>query len=228
MEAPPKRTILDVVNSLGETGICRLIYFAEIKSHQQVLTFFNDYSTNSFFDRVSGLLLVYPTSVLHLVEADEETIYTICLDLIMNEANGLEVCRCLPVHVSTTGRLFPRWFMRKVNPPLGHCGVTEFRDMVEMKKFYFDVVDAFYKFYFELRGGTANIEELKDKLDALTHQNTTSSIPSENSIKSLLKTPRGFELAALTENYWSGIVEKEDIIWPFPEIREPSISLSEP
>ncbi|XP_063995895.1 uncharacterized protein LOC135173145 isoform X2 [Diachasmimorpha longicaudata] len=156
MEAPPKRTVFDAVSSIEQTSICRLIYFAQIKSHQQVLTFFSDYSTNSFFDRISGLLLVYPSSVLHLVEADEETIYTTCLDLIMTEANGLTICRCLPVHVSTSGRLFPRWFMRKVNPPLGNGETTDFGDMMKMRNFYFNMVDIFYKFYFELKEGTAN------------------------------------------------------------------------
>ncbi|XP_011311040.1 uncharacterized protein C7orf62-like [Fopius arisanus] len=223
MEEPPKRSVLDVINTLEANNICRLIYFAGIESRQQVLTFFNEYSTNSFFDRVTGLLLVYPTSVVHLVEADEETIYTTCLDFIINRENGLAVCRCLPVHTTTTGRLFPRWFMREINPT-NDCAVTEFTDVTEMKIFYFRLVDRLYKFYFELRSNTKNIEELKDKLDALSRENPGASIPSENLIKSLLKSTRGFELSDITENYWTGMREKEDIIWPIPDIGEPSIS----
>ncbi|XP_056390642.1 testis-expressed protein 47-like isoform X2 [Hyla sarda] len=107
----------------------RLIYIARISPEQahcrdipdHYERLFNRLIKSNLGESISGLLLLYPSCVIHMIEASSEILTGINQDLVQIQNKGesslLQDVRILVVSHNIPSRLFPQWYFRIVRLP---------------------------------------------------------------------------------------------------------------
>ncbi|KAG8557458.1 hypothetical protein GDO81_016639 [Engystomops pustulosus] len=125
--------------------IHRLIYVARISperancnalpEHYERL--FNRLIKSNLGESISGLLLLYPSCVIHMIEASSEILTGINQDLIQIQNQGaeplLQDIKILVISHNIQSRLFPQWYFRIVRLPtkyLADFGNSQSEDSV--------------------------------------------------------------------------------------------------
>lgn len=118
MNAPNTRSILDYVGLKKNSELCRFVYFGSTRlAADEILKFFGKYARENFADgAVTGLMLVYPNFMIHLMESSEQEIFQACSCLINFEPKILGLCKYFPMETSVGAdeRFFEKWYGRKV------------------------------------------------------------------------------------------------------------------
>lgn len=116
MEEPQRRSMLNFVEGNRVSDICRLVYCAKInESSENVLKAFSTAAKEYFSESVTGLLLIYPQYMIHLIEGPEEEIFQLCRHLFDKCYRFIESTKCFPVQVEIVGRFFDKWYARKAS-----------------------------------------------------------------------------------------------------------------
>ncbi|XP_043280918.1 uncharacterized protein [Venturia canescens] len=230
MEEVNTRSIFGHVSLENKSELCRLLFFGEIElSNDDVLKIYCEYAREHFSDRVTGLMLVYPNYMIHLMESTEEEIFQACLCLTNFKPKLLGISKYFPMEISVGERFFKKWYGRKVVDSLGSenpCKEIDRENFEEVTNAYRNLMKNLYTFYNELRDvKTKSHACLMKRLEDLASVGDTTHLPEEKTIKVLVESSWGESLEQIVDDYWTGISseEKDDNIWPFPENQCPPI-----
>ncbi|XP_053327994.1 testis-expressed protein 47-like [Spea bombifrons] len=112
----------------------RLIYVAKISPSCMDHRNITDHYEKLFYkmlkshhgDTVSGLLLIYPSCVIHIIESSSQALYAILQDLaqLQNQdaRSMLESSKVLVFSQKVPNRLFLQWYFRIINFPVVYLG----------------------------------------------------------------------------------------------------------
>ncbi|XP_068100396.1 testis-expressed protein 47 isoform X2 [Hyperolius riggenbachi] len=104
----------------------RLFYIAKIGPEMAVYKLLTDHYEKLFHillkhnlgESVSGLLLIYPSCVIHIIESTSEILYGIIQDLAHIQHSLLQEAKILVISHHVSGRLFPQWYFRLIRLPV--------------------------------------------------------------------------------------------------------------
>ncbi|KAM6201213.1 testis-expressed protein 47 [Rhynchocyon petersi] len=88
-------------------------------------------------ENVTGLLLIYPTSILHILESSDGTLYRILLDYVAHKQDKeefvIQKMRIIVVSHNVTSRLFMQWHVSVVKVPVTYLDdVTQSQSLQEV------------------------------------------------------------------------------------------------
>lgn len=108
----------------------RLFYVAD-KSEARIdfrdLTGYHDRLFHSIVkthlgEAISGLLLIYPRTIVHILESSTDALYCVLQDLVEMQKRSptplLKNAKVLIMSHNIPGRLFPQWYFRIINLPV--------------------------------------------------------------------------------------------------------------
>ncbi|XP_053550174.1 testis-expressed protein 47-like [Bombina bombina] len=107
----------------------RMFYVAEISSTQAKSNNINDHYEQLIHNltkshlgaAISGLLLLYPSHIIHIIESSSEILYAILQDLVQIQEQGtssiLQNSKILVISSKIPERLLPRWYSHTVRFP---------------------------------------------------------------------------------------------------------------
>ncbi|XP_018416541.1 PREDICTED: uncharacterized protein C7orf62-like [Nanorana parkeri] len=90
--------------------------YSEITDHYEML--FHKLQKFNLGESISGLLLIYHTCVIHIIESTSEILYEVIQDLVHIENIFLREARILVVSHSISSRLFQQWYFRIIKLPV--------------------------------------------------------------------------------------------------------------
>ncbi|XP_012271587.1 uncharacterized protein LOC105694971 [Orussus abietinus] len=235
MVEPKRKSMLDFMRLNKRYDVCRLIYLARIvPSHEEdILKVFVNFAKEVFPDSVSGLLLVYPGYVLHLVESSEAEVFRVCSKFLDSHPDVFGASRCFPVQVEVRNRFFARWYARRVTryvpslPPVPAPLIRQVPDTFDnIARTYEETIVNLYKFYHELRmTSVTNHIRFMEKLESLYEGHPL--LPEKAVVDFILNSRWGDSLQLLIENYRNPTFYDDDDIWPFSETTFPRIESQE-
>lgn len=156
MDEPVKKNIQDLIE-YPDSLIAKIIIFTDlISSGNKTKQFLNEFiEKHEFSNEISGLLLVYPTNLLCLIESTEEILYKVCYDLLKNNEKIFKICRHFPMHISTNERFFRRWYIKKIEilPTLPDNLLINntINHLHGIKLIYNQIIENIYKFYWQFK-----------------------------------------------------------------------------
>nr|DBA19323.1 TPA: hypothetical protein GDO54_015181 [Pyxicephalus adspersus] len=121
----------------------RLFYVAKISSERANYGHIIDHCEKLFNkllkfhlgESISGLLLLYPTSVIHIIESSSEILYGIIEDLVQSQNDGdnslFQEARILVISHNIPSRLFQQWYYRIMRPPVHYINSDMHRQSEE-------------------------------------------------------------------------------------------------
>ena len=150
-------SVLDFVRSQKDSALCRFIFCGSTTfTSEQTLKLFSHYAKDNFgANSVTGLLLVYPEHIVHLLESAEDKIFQVCSDFANVQPKWLEDCKCFPIDITIGERFFGKWHARKI---IGNCNNETLKtneDLENVKEIYYKLVNNLYSFCNELRAARA-------------------------------------------------------------------------
>ncbi|MEE6498029.1 hypothetical protein FKM82_002957 [Ascaphus truei] len=87
-------------------------------------------------EAISGLLLVYPSCIIHVLESSNEVLYSVLKDLEQMLHQGmnalLQDAKIILISHNIPSRLFPQWYFRNVHLPMGHLEDTSQEQSVDI------------------------------------------------------------------------------------------------
>ncbi|XP_015595474.1 uncharacterized protein LOC107267838 [Cephus cinctus] len=233
MEEPKRRSVLDFMRSGRRLDTCRLVFCAKITvPAEEILKVYTAFAKETFPDTVSGLLLVYPDYVLHLIESSEDEIFQLCLNFQNIHPNCLGVSRCFPVQTDVRNRFFDRWYAIRVityNLTDADTALVNVKDNFEdITKIYKETVVGLYRLYHELRMcNVTSTVRFMEKLESLK-EDGHPLLPQDTALEFILNSRWGDSLQTLIDNYWNPTYPDEnDDIWPFSEVTLPCVDFNE-
>ncbi|XP_020709025.2 uncharacterized protein LOC110117103 [Athalia rosae] len=237
MEAPQRKSMLNFVEGNRVSDICRLVYCAKMKSQfsENVLKSLNtstkEYNISSDF--ITGLLLVYPNCMVHLIEAPEEEIFQLCRHLFITCSHLIGQTKCFPIQVEVVGRFFDKWYARKASQsqvnwaevPEGEKGRVCLEDHFEnASKIYETTLINLYKFYKELRLlSNKNHTMMVEQLEAL-NEDGHPLLPDGATMDFILNSSWGQSLEEITNRFLYPVSIDPNTAWPFPKVTVPRIN----
>ncbi|KAM5151800.1 testis-expressed protein 47-like [Mantella aurantiaca] len=110
----------------------RLFYIAKISPERTAYSNITDHCEKLFNklvkfnlgESISGLLMIYPTCVIHIIESTSEILYGIIQDLVNIQNQGmnslLQESRILVISHNISSRLFQQWYFRIMRLPVNY------------------------------------------------------------------------------------------------------------
>ncbi|KAJ1095981.1 hypothetical protein NDU88_001130 [Pleurodeles waltl] len=96
------------------------IDFRELTGYHDRL--FHNIVKSHLGEAISGLLLIYPRSIVHILESSTDALYCVLQDLVEMQNRGpkplLKNAKLLIMSHNIRGRLFPQWYFRIISLPV--------------------------------------------------------------------------------------------------------------
>ncbi|XP_006891551.1 PREDICTED: uncharacterized protein C7orf62 homolog [Elephantulus edwardii] len=168
-------------------------------------------------ENVTGLLLIYPTSILHILESSNGTLFQILLDYIAHDQSEdeflMQGMKIIVVSHNIPARLFLQWYVSVIKVPVMYLDdVTQSLSLDEViSEFLTQTHKLGLHFLKTVKVGT------KGPGDNL-HQLVPELLLSEQIIKYLCKTEEFLDPAAFIEKYNNPlhITLDSEVVWPAP------------
>ncbi|XP_004625509.1 testis-expressed protein 47-like [Octodon degus] len=166
---------------------------------------------------VTGLLLIYPTSLLHILESSNGTLHQILLDYFNGEKNKTEFwvqkMKIIVISHNIPTRLFIQWYVSVVKVPVLYLDdVTKSQSLEEVITDFFIQTHKLALYIFKTvkvgsRGPGDNL-----------HQTAPDLLPAEQIIKYLCKSEELMDPATFVKLYSKPlhVISDAEVVWPAP------------
>ncbi|XP_008820802.1 testis-expressed protein 47 [Nannospalax galili] len=168
-------------------------------------------------EAVTGLLLIYPTSFLHILETSNGTLFRILLDYVVHEKDETEFMiqnmKIIVISHNIPTRLFMQWHVSVINVPVMYLDdVTQSQSLAEVTTEFLTLTHRLALHLFKtVKVGT---KEPGDNL----HQVAPDLLLPEQIIKYLCNAEEFMDAATFLSMYNKPIhvTLHSDIVWPAP------------
>ncbi|XP_005375256.1 PREDICTED: uncharacterized protein C7orf62-like [Chinchilla lanigera] len=166
---------------------------------------------------VTGILLIYPNSVLHILESSSGTLYHVLLDYVTRERSRTEFwiqkMKIIVISHHIPARLFMQWYVSVVKVPVLYLDdVTQSQSLEEVITDFFIQTHklALYVFKTVKVGGKGPGDNL--------HQVAPDLLPQEQIIKYLCKSEEFMDPATFINMYNKPlhVTSDSEVVWPAP------------
>ncbi|XP_046587883.1 uncharacterized protein LOC124293028 [Neodiprion lecontei] len=229
MEEPERKSMLHFVESNRASDICRLIYCAKTnESSDHVLKAFSLAAKEYSSEAVTGLLLVYPQYLVHLIEAPEEEIFQLCRYLFVKCSPFTGRTKCFPAQVEAGGRFFNKWYGRKASE---YNFTQEKQPPNDNLEDNFEIASTTYKrtllnlyqFYRELRLlSDKNHKLMVERLESL-NEDGHRLLACSATMEFILNSRWGQSVQELTDHFLNPVSVDPNTAWPIPKITLPRV-----
>ncbi|XP_013013309.3 testis-expressed protein 47-like [Cavia porcellus] len=166
---------------------------------------------------VTGLLLIYPTSMLHILESSDGTLHQILLDYFNQEKNESEFwvrkMKIIVISHNIPTRLFTQWYVSVVKVPVLYLDdVTQSQTLEEVITDFFIQTHKLALYFFS----TVKVG-IKGQGDNLL-QVVPDLLPQEQTVKYLCKCEEFLDPATFINVYNKPmhVTSDSEVMWPAP------------
>ncbi|XP_043264899.1 uncharacterized protein LOC122404743 [Colletes gigas] len=203
MDEPVRKCVLDYIREIRRFKFCRLIFCAKVTNCDDIEQLFDTAIKKKFLERITGLLLIYPGIVIHLVEAVEDDVFRLCNEVSTNNPDVIINAKCLYMQ-SGAKRFFQKWHSARINNCSSNDKEFETIDdsFENVSSIHTAMILNLHKLYTELW----NIRRLKSYENFIEHLDLISrkghlNVPLESNIEIVLKSRWGYNLMTLAKDY---------------------------
>ncbi|KAM6165224.1 testis-expressed protein 47-like [Erethizon dorsatum] len=168
-------------------------------------------------EAVTGLSLIYPTSMLQILESSNDTLHQILLDYFNRERNETEFwvqkVKIIVISHNIPTRIFMHWYVSAVKVPVLYLDdVTQSQSLEEVITDFFTQTHKLALYIFKT--GKVGAKGLGDNL----HQAVPDLLPPEQIIKYLCKSEEFMDPETFINVYNKPmhVTSDAEVVWPAP------------
>ncbi|EHB03753.1 hypothetical protein GW7_12871 [Heterocephalus glaber] len=168
-------------------------------------------------EEVTGLLLIYPTSMLHILESSNGTLHQILLDYFNHQRDETEFwvqkMKIIVISHNIPTRLFMHWYVSVVKVPVLYLDdVTQSQSLEEVIMDFFIQTHKLALYLFK------TVKVGSKGLGDTLHQTAPDLLPPEQIIKYLCKSEEFMDPATFVNMYNKPmhVTLDSELVWPAP------------